>query len=102
MDYVYDVETGPLVAPVLRWGRGRTVRALLFFTPHCRRTFRTAPVSNFLVIPGQRRTRLRSLGNCFPTNNQWIQHWFDKLGHWPHPQADLWFRYLAVQYSGSN
>jgi hypothetical protein len=23
-----DVETGPLVAPVLRWGRGRTVRAL--------------------------------------------------------------------------
>ncbi len=23
-----DVETGPLVAPALRWGRGRTVRAL--------------------------------------------------------------------------
>jgi len=28
LEDVSDVETGPLVAPVLRWGRGRTVRAL--------------------------------------------------------------------------
>ena len=33
VDYIRDVETGPLVAPVLRWERGRTVRALFFNLP---------------------------------------------------------------------
>ena len=31
VEYIHDVETGPLVAPVLRRGRGRTVRALSLF-----------------------------------------------------------------------
>jgi hypothetical protein len=31
-EYIGDVKTGPLVAPVLRWGRGRTVCALFYLS----------------------------------------------------------------------